>query len=530
VNKRFITVIILFLSLSMAGFMVMQAVWINNEWKSRREDFDKDVKEALSTVAERLETQEAALVLSERLDLGLSPRAQSAAHENPADSGAKERGGVAIRSYSQTSTFRYTIFDTVKKQSESFIVSGNFFSAGVSGHTPVNEPLQPGTDPQQMSRVGAKTQQFSNVFNRLVMEWNLVNIPVEQRVNADVLHEMIRQELEKKGIDLPFHFGVMKGGHAGRCVVRSDDFAEQMIPASFSTALFPNDITLRSDRLMVFFDDVRPYIVRSMWWMLVLSGILLLVFGGTFFTAVYVILKQKRLSEVKSDFINNMTHEFKTPIATISLALDSIRNPRVAGNEEKVRYYSDIISRENKRMNKQVESILQMSLLDRENLELNPQLLNVNELIAAVAEPFELQVNSRGGKLQLELEAENPFILADEVHFTNVLHNLLDNANKYSRESPQIVVSTRSEQGRLQLVVEDKGIGMSSETQRKIFEKFYRAQSGNVHDVKGFGLGLAYVKSIIQKHGGSIQVTSQPGAGSRFVITMPYGHRQNDHR
>jgi two-component system phosphate regulon sensor histidine kinase PhoR len=177
-------------------------------------------------------------------------------------------------------------------------------------------------------------------------------------------------------------------------------------------------------------------------------------------------------------------------------------------------------------MNSQVENILQMALLDKENFELNEQLLNVHDLISTVAEHFELQVSNRGGALNLELNADNPYVLADEIHLANVIHNLLDNANKYSQGAPEVSVKTRNEKDGVVIMVEDRGIGMNSDTQRKIFEKFYREQNGNVHNVKGFGLGLAYVKTIVSKHGGSIHIKSEPGKGSRFEIKLPYGHLQ----
>lgn len=513
----------------MAGAMVMQALWINNEWKSQRENFDRDVQEALTNVANRLEMQEAAMFLSSRIQDGLVDPQSIHVPAGKADTGMRSKSNVTIHSYSQSSTYRYTIFDTIDKQSESFVISGNFFRSGITEQELSPMSIPDGNSGQRNdARMGMKSKQLGTVLNQMVMEWSLLNIPIDQRVDGKVVNQMISQELGKKGINLPFQFGVLNGPGSRVSGLKSAGFSEQMIPVSFSASLFPNDINFRYDRLMVFFDDVRPYIIRSMWWMILISAVLLLLFAGSFFAAIYVILRQKKLSEVKTDFINNMTHEFKTPIATISLALDAIRNPAVIDNREKIHYYSDIIGKENKRMNKQVEHILQMALLDKENFELNPQLLNAHDLIAAVAEPFALQVTNAGGNLLLELNAPNPFVVADEVHLTNVLHNLLDNANKYSREAPEISVSTRSEKDHLLITVADKGIGMSADVQRKIFDRFYRAQNGNVHDVKGFGLGLAYVKSVLSRHGGTISVSSEAGKGSRFVLTLPFGGKLPD--
>lgn len=518
-NKRFITVIILFLSLSLIGAIVMQGLWINNEWKSKRENFDRDVQYALNNVAERMETQEAAMFLSHRFSFGSQSRVYVS---NGVDTGWRSLGSMG-GSFQISS---YNIFDTVHRQGESFLITDGNIKPGDDSQSVMVTEYEVGGNAMPHKKVQAKSQQFNSVLNQMVMEWSLVNVPIEQRVDIYSLHDMIAQELTKKGINIPFQFGVVAGNNSNMINLHSPQFSSQMIPASFSASLFPNDITFRSDRLMVFFDDVRPYIVQSLWWMILLSALMLLTFTATFLTAIYVILKQKKLSEIKTDFINNMTHEFKTPIATISLAIDSINNPRIVENKEKIHYYTDIIARENKRMNSQVENILQMALLDKENFELNEQLLNVHDLIAAVAEHFELQVNSRGGSLDLDLRANNPYVLADEIHLTNVIHNLLDNANKYSSKAPEISVKSRNEKDGIVITVEDHGIGMSSDTQRKIFEKFYREQNGNVHNVKGFGLGLSYVKTIVSKHGGSIHIKSEPDKGSRFEIKLPYGHLQ----
>ena len=534
VNRKFITVIILFLSLSLVGSIVMQALWINNEWKNKRESFDRDVQDALNRVAERLENQETASFISQRFDFGPQPGFFVNNQKSNDDSNWRSLGYGAQETMQVGTYSIYDLFDTLHKQSESFMIADSDKVSSLkndSQQVTVTEFEVGGKTSSRAThqRLKAKSQQFNRVLNQLVMEWSMVNVPIEQRVDIYSLHDMISEELIKKGIRLPFQFGVVTGRNSNICNVRSTGFSPEMIPASFSASLFPNDITFRSDRLMVFFDDVRPYIIRSLWWMILLSALMLLIFVATFLTAIYVILKQKKLSEIKTDFINNMTHEFKTPIATISLALDSINNPRILDNKEKIHYYTDIIGRENKRMNSQVENILQMALLDKENFELNEQLLNVNDLIAAVAEPFQLQVSSRGGRLNLDLKADNPFVLADEIHLTNVFHNLLDNANKYSPDTPDILVNTHGEKDGVIITVADRGIGMSTETQKKIFEKFYREQNGNVHNVKGFGLGLAYVKSIITKHGGSIQVKSESGKGTRFIVKLPYGHLQKSH-
>jgi two-component system phosphate regulon sensor histidine kinase PhoR len=216
-----------------------------------------------------------------------------------------------------------------------------------------------------------------------------------------------------------------------------------------------------------------------------------------------------------------MTHEFKTPLATISLAVDALKNEKVVGNKEKTDYFTAIIKDENKRMNKQVETILQAALLDKQEVQLNLKRLLAHDLIISALNNINLQVEEKEGKIEVELEAENDLIMADEVHFTNLINNLLDNAVKYSRENLHIKLSTRNAGNQLKIKIEDNGIGMNKETLHRIFEKFYRAHTGNVHNVKGFGLGLSYVKTMVDAHHGTIKAESVLGKGSSFCISLP---------
>ncbi|MCY7408672.1 MAG: HAMP domain-containing histidine kinase, partial [Chitinophagales bacterium] len=500
-KKYFIPIIIILLALSVGGAIVMQALWINNAWQSKREVFDSNVKDALTKVAERLEKQETASFLSQHFAFGMQPNIVVSNGPQHSDSQWVSYSGKTTTPTRFHYESIYDIFDTLYKQTEVFLVSDSGHDAYTeidTEHTTITQFKVDANGNKISQKVNIKSKQLNEVFNQMVMEWNMNTVPIQQRLQIVSLHAMIDEELKKKGITVPFQYGVVSGDNYTSCAIQSPQFSPSMIPSSFSSSLFPNDITFRPDRLLVFFDDLRPYFIRSLLWMIVLSAILSLIFIGTFSTVIYVILKQKKLSEIKTDFINNMTHEFKTPIATISVAVDSIINPIVLGNQERVKYYSELIGRENKRMNSQVEHILQMALLDKENLDLNEQLINVHNLINQVADPVRLQIENRGGKLNLDLKAEDPFVFADEIHLTNVIYNLLDNANKYSPDAPEITVKTFCENNKIVISFTDHGIGMSAATQRRIFERFYREQQGNLHNVKGFGLGLAYVKSIIK--------------------------------
>jgi two-component system phosphate regulon sensor histidine kinase PhoR len=234
-------------------------------------------------------------------------------------------------------------------------------------------------------------------------------------------------------------------------------------------------------------------------------------------------LRQKKLSEIRNDFINNMTHEFKTPIATISLAVDALRNIKVQQDPKKMTYFSDIIKEENQRMNRQVETILKSALMDRQEVQLNLKPLKAHQIITDVADNFMLRLQEKQGGLELTLKADNDLIKADEVHFSNLVNNLMDNAVKYSKDNvpPKICISTSSDAKKFTFRIEDNGIGMSRETVKRIFEKFYRAHTGNIHNVKGFGLGLSYVKTVVEAHDGHIKADSTLGKGSCFTIDLP---------
>jgi two-component system phosphate regulon sensor histidine kinase PhoR len=244
---------------------------------------------------------------------------------------------------------------------------------------------------------------------------------------------------------------------------------------------------------------------------------------AAFYLTLRALLRQKKLSEIKSDFINNMTHELKTPLATISLAVDAIRNPKVLNDPQKLDYFSSIIKDENKRMNKQVETILQAALLDKQEVQLRLKPLHVHAIMSSIVENFRLQFDERKGRAITVLEAGNDQVQGDEVHFTNMLSNLVDNAIKYSKEDvgPVVKISTENAGNNIRIRIEDNGIGMSKETVSRIFEKFYRAHTGNIHNVKGFGLGLSYVKTMVDAHNGKIKVESTPGKGSVFVLEFP---------
>lgn len=282
-----------------------------------------------------------------------------------------------------------------------------------------------------------------------------------------------------------------------------------------------NNLGPQTESLMIIMPTVDDSIARQLGIMITGSILFTMIIITAFALTIRTLLNQKKLSEIKSDFINNMTHELKTPLATISLAIDAIGNEKVMNNTEKIRYFSGIIKEENKRMNKQVESILQSALLEKDEIGLKLQAMDVHEVIRNTTDNLQLQLASKNGVVDLQLDAINPVIMADDVHFSNVVFNLLDNAIKYSNENLEVKIQTYNTRKSLFIIISDNGIGMSRDTISRIFEKFYRAHTGNVHNVKGFGLGLTYVKAIVDAHKGKIKVESTVGKGSKFTLEFP---------
>jgi two-component system phosphate regulon sensor histidine kinase PhoR len=275
--------------------------------------------------------------------------------------------------------------------------------------------------------------------------------------------------------------------------------------------------------LWVIVPNSSAVVLKELRWRIVVAGLFTLIIFAAFYLTVNTMLRQKKLSEIKNDFINNMTHEFKTPLATISLAVDAMKNEKVLSDKEKMNYFSSIIKEENQRMNRQVETILKAALMDKQEVNLMLKPTHVHEVIKDIADNFTLQLNDKNGKVEMKLDATNDLVDADEVHFPNLINNLVDNSVKYSKENvpPDIKISTMANGKNMTIRFEDNGIGMSKETVKRIFEKFYRAHTGNVHNVKGFGLGLSYVKTMVDAHGGNIKVDSTPGKGTVFTLEMP---------
>lgn len=383
------------------------------------------------------------------------------------------------------------------------------------------------------NKIGSANTIFQDEFT---LEF-LRPVTIGKRFTATELQDKIRksfnsQELEKVEFEFMLATISSRTGTLGNIELRSKNFpAEYEDSISNFSAGFPlyapsgsaAENLAADETLVVTALDWKEAALKELRLRILTSVLFTIIIITAFYLTVRTMLRQKKLGEIKNDFINNMTHEFKTPIATISLAVDALKNEKVLQDRSKMSYFSAIIKEENQRMNRQVETILKASQLEKQEVELNIQPLHVHEIIKDVVDNFALQLQEKGGKAELMLNAGNDLIMADEVHFSNLVNNLIDNAVKYSKENIPLLlkITTQSNGKNLTVRVEDNGIGMSKETVKRVFERFYRAHTGNLHNVKGFGLGLSYVKTVVEAQGGEIKVDSVLGRGSTFVIELP---------
>ena len=374
------------------------------------------------------------------------------------------------------------------------------------------------------------TKKNNSILPSEKLQFELFAPTIAQKFTKDEIKQLIRKVLDNQGLkNVPFEFSISSMS------VMNDELASENFYKLHADTLnnIERVIALQSpsgsnsegisqeEILTILIPHAKSFIWQSMTWFIAGAVIFTLIIMCAFFLTVRALLKQKKLSEIKSDFINNMTHEFKTPLATISLAVDALKNEKVVGDKDKMNYFTGIIKEENKRMNKQVETILQAALLDKQEVQLNLKKLHAHEMISSALNNIHLQVEEKQGQLETHLTTGNDLVMADEVHFTNLINNLLDNAVKYSKENLKIILTTQVTNKEFKLKIEDNGIGMNKETLSRIFEKFYRAHTGNLHNVKGFGLGLSYVKTMVDAHNGNIKAESTPGKGTTFFVNFP---------
>ncbi len=512
-NKKAIWFIIGLMTAALIGIVLLQMYWINWSIKLNQDRFDVDVYSVLNRVTEKLQRAEE---VKDGIDI-----------LNIDEDWKKEIMKQVDEGGENGLTLETTVDGTILMDSAILGSSLNKVYAKLGSYN---------NDCTCADCQRERTDRYERIVNH--MERQKINKllnpdPITHRININYLDEFIRKELKNMGIFIQYDYGIYSDREKSFVIrngfyVVKDDSPHSVTPgwrdlynSDYRVDLFPKDIQ-SPGLLMIYFPGKASVVWKKAWPTLLASiiftGIILFCFTYT----IQVIFRQKNLSEMKTDFINNMTHEFKTPIATISLAADSITSPMISGNPDKVNRFATIIKQENKRMNSQVEKVLQMAVIDKQDFQLRHTQLDLHDIIRQAARNATLQVEKKKGSVTTNLKAKVHMIEGDMTHVSNIINNLLENANKYSPEKPEISVHTRNVPNGVEVIVQDKGIGMSKEARKHIFDKFYRVHTGNLHDVKGFGLGLSYVKAMMTAHKGQIDVKSELGKGSSFILIFPF--------
>lgn len=585
-TPRKIKAIVIFMCLSLIGLVTFQWYWIREALAIQNDRFNDKVAEAVQNVAHKLEKQEIVYLLQRRREdeiqkerlRQMSILARKKNQPNPSNEATQspnERGRVVdrrnvieegiplphrnrgLQSDALVPSFHHFI-EREQQFIEEFFKARQMGIAGIEDFmlrrmqeqillgdllenslgqvreevsraenqpqkkTPVRREAPQRKVYSDQSPPIPKSTQAEELLREVIEEIVYTKRPIHERVNRFLLDSLLKNEFIQNGIELPFSFAVRPVNHPHMLFSTADIRPYDWERKAHKAILFPGSGPESGGLLYVYFPGKRQYVLEKTAAIMTGSAILVIVLMVCFYLAVTTILKQKKLSDIKNDFINNMTHELKTPISTIGLAVDmAAEKAQLVGNPDITRYM-DIIGTENKRLGDQVERVLRMAQMDRGNLELKRDPVNVHDLIEKALNSLYVQIESRNGELLLDYLADHETVTGDPVHLTNVIYNLVDNAIKYSSDQPHIEIKTQNEDQGVVITVTDRGIGLNKDQISRIFERFYRVPTGNLHDVKGFGLGLSYVKEIVEAHGGKISVKSQKGVGSSFSVWLPF--------
>ncbi|MCT2409932.1 HAMP domain-containing histidine kinase [Chryseobacterium antibioticum] len=512
-NNKFIPIISVFMTISLIVFVTLQFYWLKGYYGALEQEFSNKVYSALENTAKNIEEIEADKYLNQDYK---NLRNNILANKD-------QPSLTTIQQVEDSGTQRQIIYSKNIISKTQLPISPKGDSVKLTTLYTDNATYKIKKDTTNRELLTSELNNDIENGDYAVKEFVKVlgtNLPIAKRVDANILDSVIAKELKIKGITAKFGYGVIDKNNNLTSVVNKS-YKEKKDNNTYSYPLFTDVKNRTLYSLALVFPKKEYSLAMNNWPMLLGTFLSLLTILGIYIISINYMMRQKKLAEVKTDFINNMSHEFKTPLATISVATDSLANDKIATNPEKVKYYSELIKQENLRMKKQVENVLNMSKLERNEVELFLRETNVRELIKRTTESFNLIVKQRNGSLTQEFNATNYTFKIDEFHISNMLVNLLDNANKYSPDAPEIHVKTRNEGNWYVIEISDKGMGMETENKTKIFEKFFREETGNIHNVKGQGLGLSYVKKIAELHKGQIIVDSHKDKGSTFTIKLP---------
>lgn len=563
-TKGSITLIVVLMSLASFGLMGFQSYWVRNAIRINQERFDQNVLQTLMGTVAELEKGETSDVLlnqliqdSALLETVFKKIDPIEININPTPTYNRPSGVDTLLSYAgpQVSpTFRRMLASRGVDISELEIFFANMTPEIASTiFTPDEMQILLQEKERQLDYLsknqgylqqnsqfrsgGPQTRTEFNISDDALEKIQKTNLKIElmnqafaelaegqqeilDRLDTGQVKKMLKKQLLEKGISEDFELGLMN--EKGDLYPIGEVYDLHRLKTNGVQAkLFPNDILGRDHFLFIFFPEKNSHVIRQVWLPISSSIVFILVIIFCFIYAIKVIIRQKALSDIKNDFINNMTHEFKTPLATVSLAVEALQDPDLSNQDKFRTRYLGIIKEENKRLVTQVEKVLQAAALDKKDFKLKIETIDMSDLLESAVDHISLQIEKKGGKIDYINKLRNPELEGDPFHLTHIFNNLLDNAIKYSKDSPAIRVEAWDEADQVVVSIRDQGIGMSKEALKKIFDKFYRVPTGNLHDVKGFGLGLSYVKAMLEAHKGEIHVQSELGKGSTFTINLP---------
>ncbi len=536
-SRTILWIVSLFLTLAMVAMILVQAYWIRRSLESEEHQLGLMVNGVLSDISDELVQNETVISILDEIQppvLQYQSQAVWNFHIDARSSYDRTNSNMDISieaedmgedSDAETAVFSYTPPDRSLKNQKVAMINDSLLV--VVGEDPTMQDtilvsaMHPDLVRRNLRRRMERQQSFvDHIVKKMMMEEG----ELLDNISGAMIEASLSEKLSSRGVDYPFEYAVYEMGH--KPIFSSENFNEYEQCRYFRRSLFPSSVFNRSTYISVYFPEERQLLRKSMGIMGGSSVIITLFIILMFSLTLYIMFKQKHLSEMKNDFVNNMTHELKTPISTISLASQMLNDRSIPDEQKNLGHIARIIQTESKQLGYQVERVLQMAIFDHGELKLKSEPVDLHDIIETVAQNFLLQMDKRGGKLEFFPDADQAVITGDLVHLTNVISNLMENAMKYSNRNPEITISTLNENSSVVVSVTDNGMGISKEDQKRIFDKFYRVPTGNVHNVKGFGLGLSYVKLIVEEHGGTIRIKSELNKGSRFDIHLPLEKRK----
>ena len=522
-NKIFFRLLVILMSLSLIGIIIVQVYWFDKSFENNEVQFKYHVKQVLGNVATKLQKQEI-ISFTDKYN-----RLKDSIGDIPKKSDFLEFGyyqrdtrtnqtivysnSIFSEDYGISSTFFDKKLDSFKLKSYSSKRKTEVYNDNIDNNS-LKSKIVPDLKIEKSGKMDVLDMAQFEIFYKDIAALK----PIQERISNKQLQNLLSEELTEYEVKTPFQFNIYSNGLATK--IKSEHFKFNK-ENTYSIPIFKDCDGNNNYQLLVSFPQKKKFLFSELIGICILSIIFTLIIIIAYTSALNQLMKQRQISEIKTDFINNMTHEFKTPIATINLALDAIKNPKVIDDKDKVQRYLQMIREENIRMHAQVENVLRISKLEKRELEITKSTNDIHEIIEDAIEHVSLIIEDRNGKIETHLNASRTSVLVNDNHFTNVLVNILDNAIKYSPNEPIIAISTENVKEFVIIKIKDQGIGMSKASQKRIFEKFYREHTGDVHNVKGHGLGLAYVKQIIDDHNSQISVESEKGKGSTFIIKVP---------